>query len=326
MGPVSAGPLRTPEEARPEEAGGPPINWPRAVEGPVAPPARPAAAGPALGAGALLLTCLGLHIAAMWPTYTASLGTAIASSPYEAAAYAGLELGWALAALLVLSRGSVSGGVALGAGLGAVEAGLLFADTAAGFQVSDGSSPGVWFAIAGLGTGLAGVLLGASTLPDLGRPLPAGLAPRQVLAALAAIIAVAFFWPSWDHIHLVSSAGQVRDFTSGNAFSQPPAVMTGEVLAGLAMGAVVILAAFWAPARTGAWATLGAVVALGSQVISGWVQVQEPTTEVLGPGNTRGLDLGATTVSLTAEWAVDAAAAGALLLLALWAALEGRRP
>lgn len=329
MGRVTAHPLRQSHES--DLA----ANWPAPVPAPTPtpPPGPLGLTGPPeraahwpIGVGALMLACLGLHIAAMFPTYTPALGSSIAGSPEELAVYIGLEVGWAAAAVLILGRFSLKGSVGLGAGLASVEIGILVADAALGFQGrANGSAPGIWLALAGLATGLAAVLLAASYLGDLGRPLPSKAPLRPLLTALTGIVAVAFFWPSWDQVHLVFTTGQVHDITIGDAFAQPTAVMAGQLIAGLAIGVVAILGAFWTPPQIGAWAITGTAVVLGSQVISGLVQVNEPVRQLLGPGNIQGLNIGATSFSLTTEWVVDAVAAGALFFLAAWAAVEWRR-
>ena len=275
-------------------------------------------------AGALVVLAVGLHVAAMFPDYPGSPARPVTASADETAIYICLEVGWALAALLVLTRLSVRGGAAFGAGLGAVELGLLLTDTASGLQVSNDAAPGIWLAWAGLGAGLAGVCLAASSVPMLevprGLPSPS-MVVRSALTVPVAIVAVAAFWPSWDHYHLVSTTGHAVDLTIGNAFSQPTGVMVGEVLAGVAIGVVAIVASLWSPPWVGAWATAGVVLALASQLISGVVQVNEPLSATLGP-DLSGLDVHASSLWLTASWGIDLAAAIALACLAVWAALE----
>ena len=387
---------------------------------------RPRPTWPAtLVAGALLVASVGLHIGAMFPAYPGNPATPVVDIPYETAVYICLEVGWALAALAVLTRWSPRGGVALGAGLGAVEVGLIVTDLTIGFQVSDGSAAGIWFAIAGLAAGLGGVLYGAGATPPgandartaeeelfskfskrdsqpaypapaspagtypgpasppaypgpaspaayhgpaspagtypgpaspagtypgpasppaypgpasqsaypgpaspaaYPKPRPAVISPvRALLSVMVAIVAVAAFWPSWDHYHLVYATGQVRDINLGNAFNQPAAIMAGELVAGLAIGCTIVTAAFWRDAVVGAWAIAGTAIALASQVISGIVQVSEPISKLLGTPSTSAVNLSASSVSLTGYWYVDLGATAALFLLAFWAGFEARR-
>ena len=197
-------------------------------------------------AGGLLLLSVGMHIAAMFPAYTGNPPVSVVSTGYEAAVYICLALGWVAAALLVLTRLSVRGGVALGAGIAAVELGFLIADLAGAVQASGGTTAGVWFAFAALGLGVAGVLFGASTVPMGGprlRPYDQTLHPRAVTTVLVALLAVAAFLPSWDKYEVVNAAGRTTTVTLGNAFSQPAGIMAGELLAALAIGIIPILGA-----------------------------------------------------------------------------------
>jgi hypothetical protein len=271
-------------------------------------------------AGALLSLCVGLHIAAMFPAYSGNPPAPVVSVPYQLAVYITLEVGWALAAALVLSRVSVRGGVALGAGIGAVELGFLVADLASAGQLSARGAPGVWLALAGLGVGGAGVLLGASAVP-MGNPqlsLHEGSPhPRAVAQVIVALVAVAAFLPSWDSYHVVSSTGQSATISLGNAFSQPGGIMAGELISALAIGVLCIFAAFWAPPAVGAWLTAGVVTAMTSQLISAVVQVHET---VAAPASGERASL-----ALTGYWALDVAATVSLAGLALWTGLDARK-
>ena len=140
--------------------------------------------------------------------------------------------------------------MALAAGIAGVELGFLIADLAATLQGSARTTPGVWLAFAALVMGVAGVLLGASTVP-MGsprlRPYNQSLHPRALVTTLLALLAVAAFLPSWDRYEVVDSAGQTLTVTLGNAFAQPGGVMAGELVAAFAIGVIAILGAFWAP-------------------------------------------------------------------------------
>ncbi len=271
-------------------------------------------------AGGLLILCVGMHIAAMFAPYTGNPPVAIVSTGYETALYITLALGWTAAAVLVLARISVRGGVALGGGLAAVELGFLVTDLAGTIQTSSRVTSGVWLALSALGLGGAGVLLGASTVPMGGprvRPYDETLSARAVATVLVALLAVVAFLPSWDKYELVNAAGQTTTVTLGNVFSQPAGMMAGELLAALAIGIVAVLGAFWAPPVVGAWMTGGALIALSSQLISAAVQVnQSPSVTIAGAP---------ATVALTWWWAVDVGAAVALAGLAIWSALASRQ-
>lgn len=304
-------------------AGSSPAGSPAGDE-PVGAP-RPAFSEVALG-GALLLICLGLHIGAMFPPYPGLPASPVVSSSWEIAVYVCLEIGWSLAALLVLSRISVRGGAALGAGLGAVELGLLAVDIANGFQVSNGSEAGAWLALAGLGFGAAGVLVTASTVP-LGAPQ----APRgrsAVLMLLATFAVVLAYLPSWDKWTAVAPSLHVSgSVTEGNAFAQPAVVMAAVLLSVIAFAFVAVLGSVWYPASVGAWAMAGAVIAIASQLISAVFQLSEavPST-AFGVSATQARSVGLkTSTSLTGWWEADVAATVLLAALALSSALNARK-
>ncbi len=94
-------------------------------------------------AGGLFLVSVGVHVAAMFPAYPGTPPTPIVSVPYLTAVYIILELGWALAAVLVLTRASIRGGLALAAGLGTVELGFVISDLASTGQVPARNAPGI---------------------------------------------------------------------------------------------------------------------------------------------------------------------------------------
>lgn len=286
---------------------------------------RPAFSEVALG-GALLVICLGLHIGAMFPPYPGLPASPVVSSSWEIAVYVCLEIGWALAALLVLSRISVRGGAALGAGLGAVELGLLAVDIANGFQVSNGSEAGAWLALAGLGFGAAGVLVTASTVP-LGAPQ----APRgrsALLMLLATFAVVLAYLPSWDKWTAVAPSLHVSgSVTEGDAFAQPDVVMAAVLLTVIGFAFVAVLGSVWYPISVGAWATAGAVIAISSQLISAVFQLSEavPST-AFGVSATQARSVGLkTSTSLTGWWEADVAATVLLAALALSSALNARK-
>jgi hypothetical protein len=287
--------------------------------------------------GVLFLGAVGLHIAAMWPAYPDISATPIVSSPSETALYIGLEIGWALAAVLVLTQLSVEGGILFGAGVGAVELGYLISDVASSVQGYSGQTPGVWLALSGLGMGLAGVLFGAGTVA-LGRPrrgLPPERQPRAILMVTIAFLATAAFLPSWDRFTAVASAtGQSASFTAGNAFSQGAATLAGDLVAAVALAGLPVVAAYWHPVKWGAWPTAGVMLALASQLASALVQVRTPISPALSAGLMHSFgvrpeqaqSLGVHfSISLTNWWTADVAAVVALAALVAWDVLASRR-
>jgi hypothetical protein len=311
----AAGPVDSPSRP-PPAAPSPSSDYPSL---PLTGPSQPSWADVA-PVGGLLILCVGMHIAAMFAPYTGNPPVAIVSTGYETALYITLAVGWMAAALLVLARVSVRGGVALGGGLAAVELGFLITDLAGTIQTSSRVTSGVWLALAALGLGGAGVLLGASVVPMGGprvRPYDQTLHTRAVATVLVALLAVVAFLPSWDKYEVVNAAGRTTTLTLGNVFSQPAGMMAGELLAALAIGIVAVVGAFWAPPVVGAWMTGGALIALSAQLISAAVQVNQSPSVTIGGAPA--------TVALTWWWAVDVGAAVALAGLALWSAWASRQ-
>jgi hypothetical protein len=114
-------------------------------------------------------------------------------------------------------------------------------------------------------------------LISLGWPRGAALGPA-VLLVLAGIGAAIAFVPSWDSFTLRTAAGQVQTIAEGNAFSNPGAVIAGDVVTMVALIAVVIAAALWRPARYGAVLLAGAIIPMAAQAISALIQVGEPVS------------------------------------------------
>jgi hypothetical protein len=138
-----------------------------------------------------------------------------------------------------------------------------------------------------------------------------------VLAAVGAAIA---FAPAWDRFVLHTAAGASQAVTAGNAFSNPGPVIFGDVVAMIAIVAVVVVAALWRPLRLGAALVLGAAVPLVAQAISAIIQIGQPVSpQQFGISPAQASRLGLTIDSgLTAMFWVYCAFVGTLILLCLW--------
>ena len=283
--------------------------------------------GQVAACGALMVVAVALHVAAMFPLYPGDPAAPVTALPHYIAMFACLEAGWAGAAFLALTGRWLREAVALGAGLGLVEAGALVANVLGGFDEASAGAAGAWLSLAGLAAGLAGVLLGASLVP-MGRPgRGASSRGRSVALSMVGLVAVAEFWPSWQSGQLVyrGTGGALLSVpVNGLTFDQPLGVAVPGVLAGLAVGAVVVLGAFWAPPAAGAWAVVGAATALGSQLLEALVGTLEPVQDYLNGGRLTGIDVVRSHVSLTAVWGAETAAALALLVLATTVLARGR--
>ena len=275
-----------------------------------------------------------LGILGLFPVYTA--GVSLASQAFNLAPHVIYLAVWTLSAVLILLGGTrLRVGALLGLGTSAVTLGLFVAD--AGTPAADGAhGAGLVLGILGWVACSGGVALAAVSGLAVRRGLVAarGLAGRSgaqpghdvvplvslILAALGAAIA---FAPSWDSFTLLTSSGASQTVTAGNAFANPGAVITGDVLVMIALVAVVVVAALWRPLRLGAALALGAAIPMVAQAISAIIQVGQPTSPLqFGISSAAAARLGLTIHSgLTPMFWVYCAFLGTLILLCAWMVL-----
>jgi hypothetical protein len=118
---------------------------------------------PDLSAAVLLAASVALHVVAMFPPYFGgSIGQgSVWSQPDQAALYAVVTAGWALALALVLSGSDrIRLGAGMAVGLAVTELGFRFGDIGEAIHNSvGGSSTGLWLMTAGWVTGTAGAIV-----------------------------------------------------------------------------------------------------------------------------------------------------------------------
>ena len=284
-------------------------------------------------AAALVGVGLVLGVIGLFPGYIG--GASVASQSFNAVPHAIYLATWALSAVLILAGGTrMRVGALLGLGTSAVTLGLFIAD--AGTAASAGAhafGTGLVLTIAGWAGCTAGVALAAAagravrTGPASARGLAGRFASRPgyeivplVTLVLASIGAAIAFAPAWDRFTLHTASGAAQTVTAGNAFSNPGAVIFGDVLAMIAIVAVVVAAALWRPLRLGAALALGAAVPLVAQAISAIIQISEPMSpQQFGISPAQASQLGLTIDSgLTAIFWVYCAFVGTLILLCVW--------
>ncbi|HEX3925158.1 MAG TPA: hypothetical protein VHY31_22960, partial [Streptosporangiaceae bacterium] len=259
--------------------------------GTIEPVAQAAAAGPAAGPAAsgrstnaitavfLLVVGVVCGIVGLFPTYIG--GESLAQQPAEIVPHAIYFAAWLASAALIWFGGSRQRvGTLLAAGVSAVTFGFFFAD--AGTPISGGAH----LAGAGLVLGLIGWLAcaGGSVLAFRlqpvgrpGRPHTEDMGP-VVMLMLAAVGTAVAFAPSWDRYVLRVASGASQTVTAGNAFTNPAAVIVGNVAVMVAVVAVVAVAALWRPIRLGAAFLAGAIIPMAAEAISALVQVSEGTS------------------------------------------------
>jgi hypothetical protein len=258
------------------------------------------AIGPRGGGGIVAALLLGvgviLGIAGLFQDYLG--GKSLVSQPDNLIAHVIYLAVWTASAVLIALGGTrLRIGALLATGLSIVTFGLFLAD--AGTPISGGAH----LAGAGLVLSLLGWLVCAAgstlaflirtdrgtgpvaatgpaasgRLVRLGWPRGAALGPA-ILLVLAGIGAAIAFAPAWDTFVLRTAAGQTQTITAGNAFSNPGAIIAGNVVTMIAIAAVIIVAALWRPVRHGAVLLAGAIIPLVAQAISALVQAGEATS------------------------------------------------
>jgi hypothetical protein len=325
-----AGPVAGPggqAAAGPQQVGGT-VPWDARADADPAAAKRNARIAAALVGVGLVLGLIGL-----FPAYIGS--PSLASQSFNVVAHVIYLATWALSAVLILAGGArMRAGALVGLGTSAVTLGLFVAD--AGNAASAGpnlTGAGLVLSILGWAGCTAGVVLAAFA----GRAFRAGLGPVQglgrrfvarpghdivplVTLVLAAIGAAVAFAPSWDRFTLHTASGASQTLTAGNAFANAGPVIFGDLLAMIAIVAVVVVAALWRPLRMGAALALGAAVPLVAQAISAIVQISQPVSpEQFGISSSQASQLGLTIDSgLTAIFWVYCAFVGTLILLCVW--------
>lgn len=354
---VPAGPVSQPQVSGPQVSaaqaaqpqGSPQqASYPQASEAPLSGPGVPGGAigGPGAGwasglasrlpspgtrsvvAAALLGIGVILGFIGLFPTYT--YGQSLAQQDFELVPHIIYLVVWALSAVLIAMGGArLRVGALLALGMSIVTFGLFVADV--GAPISAGShvmGSGLVLGVLGWLAATAGAIVAFRRAPmgRLGTPVWHERVPSValILAGLGAAVA---FAPAWD-IFTLRAGGQVQTITLGNAFTNPGAVIFGEVLAMVAIAAIVIIAAFWRPIRFGAALLAGAIVPLLGQVISAILQAGiPPSPEQFGFSQSQADQIGLTIHSgLTAIFWVFCAFVGTMILLGVWMLTVGDSP
>jgi hypothetical protein len=289
-----------------------------------------ASPGSAIGATGLLAAGVACGIAGLFPAYLS--GASLASDPTNLVPHVIYLATWLASGLLVLSGGSRRNvGALLGLGTSVVAFGYFFADLG---MVISGTSP--------LGPGLALGLIGwlLCTAGSAVAAWPPGLAgaPRWQLArrgrtagalAVTALLAVGVavaFAPSWDSYTLRTPSRLIGTVTAGNIFSNPGAVIAGNVLVMVALVAVAVAAAPWRPARLGAAVLAGALIPMAAQAISAVIQVSQSVSSTqFGISPSRAAQAGLTiTTGLTPAFWIYLVLVIALAGICAWMLIPAR--
>jgi hypothetical protein len=282
-----------------------------------------------IGAGLLGLGVV-LGIVGLFPDYLG--GMSLAQQPADLVAHAIYLAVWAASALLIVLGGTrLRAGTLLGLGTSVVTFGLFFAD--AGTPITGGAH----LMGAGLVLSLVGWLACAAggVVALMGQSAGAPARPQRhamglfLALTVAALGAAASFAPSWDSFTLRASAtGVTHTLTEGNAFSNPGAIIAGDLAAMIALVVVVAAAALWRPILAGAALLVGAVITMVAQAVSALVQLGEHVSpSQFGISSAEAARAGLTISSgLTPAFWIFCAFVVALLAMCVGMLLPVRRP
>jgi len=279
-----------------------------------------------------------LGIIGLFPVYTD--GASLASETFNLVPHVIYLAAWVVSGALLLAAGRRRQvGALLGLGVSAVTFGMFLAD--AGTPITSGAhlmGAGLilsfigWFVCtAGVAVGLLAADLAVRRWPafqrgarrQYGRPASHEVVPitTMIVAAIGAAVA---FAPSWDSFLLRTTTGASQTVTAGNAFANPAAVISGDVLVMVLFVAALVVAALWRPLRLGAALAAGALVPMVAQAISAIIEIGQPTSPLyfgVSPSQARVLGLTITN-GLTAIFWVYCAFLGTLILLGIWMLLN----
>jgi hypothetical protein len=242
-------------------------------------PVPVASPGSSIGAAGLLGAGVVCGIAGLFPAYLS--GASLASDSANLVPHVIYLAAWLASGLLVLFGGTRRQvGALLGLGTSIVAFGYFLSDLGA---VSSGTSP----LGPGLAFGLISWLLCTAGAAVAAWPPGVAGAPRWQLArrgrtavtltvtALLAIGVAVAFAPAWDSYTLRTPARLIETVTVGNVFSNPGAVIAGNIAVMVAFVVVAAAAALWQPARLGAALLAGALIPMAAQAISALIQLSQ---------------------------------------------------
>jgi hypothetical protein len=282
-----------------------------------------------VAAALLLLTGVGLGIAALFPDFYHgghSLASDNTTLVYNLINFGG----WALAAMLVLLVRSGMGAW-LAAGVTASTLGFYLLDTGyVGHYGTHIAATGFWLGQANwvvCAAGTAVALYAAKRRGVLGG-VKLGPVALPLLAAVAGIAAAVAYAPGWERYRVViGTTGRSVSFTNPNAFHHPAAIIVGHVLVMVVLVLGPILATLLQPGVGAAAALAGLAipqVANVAQGLTGLLGSVAPAT--LGLSAQRVASLRATLSVRATPWFWAEAVAVGLLVLVFLARVLTLRP
>ena len=286
-------------------------------------------------AGVLILACVVLHVVAMTQTYFQGQAT-LASQTDQAVLYSVLAGGWLVAFVLAVfspDRLAVTAGIAVG--IAATELGFRVSDVGGALQAGGSrAGSGLWIMTAAWIVGAAGAVLLVVASRSRSRTEhrvrgPGGEGQYERTAGWTAGVAVlglaaaALYLPPWDHYELTATTtGITKTLNLGNGLQGPWSVVLGNLLVSAAIFLLAVAAVLLRHRGAGAALIVGSLVALGSQMASAVVQVDQqvsPAAVGLSQGTVDQLGV-VIKASLTGWFALEALLALVLLAtITFWA-------
>ena len=242
--------------------------------------------------GVLILLCVVLHVVAMTQTYFQGQGT-LGSQTDQAVLYSVLAAGWLITFVFGLfgaDRLVVTAGIAVG--LAATELGFRVSDLGGALQAGGSRrGSGLWIMTAAWIAGAGGAILlvvAARSRSGRGRAGARGesgegryerTAGWTAGVAVLGLATAALYLPPWDHYELTATAtGLTKALNLGNGLQGPWSVVLGNILVSAAIFLLAVGAMLLRHRGAGAALVIGSLVALGSQMASAVVQVDQPVS------------------------------------------------
>ncbi len=236
-------------------------------------------------AAALLLSGVVLGLISLFPSYLA--GKSLASQADQFVPHLFYFLAWGTSAALLLTRGSPSSirvGAFAAAGTSFVTFGYFFTDV--GGVIDSGThviGAGLVLGLLGWIACVAGSVVAFRLRPHGGPAKPTRRDIGSILTVVVpAVGAVITFAPAWDHFTLSTASGAAQSINVGNAFSNPAALIAGNVIVMVALVAVIAVVALWRPVFLGGALLAGAIIPMAAQAVSALIQLGETTPGQFG--------------------------------------------
>jgi hypothetical protein len=222
---------------------------------------------------AVILAGVTIGTTGLFPSYFS--GVSLASHVDQLLPHLVYLLGWAVAGILLLTPRLARVGAVGAVGLSVMSFSFFVTDVGTAVSSSAQSGgPGLYLSLVGWALCAGGSFAALVSTHDATSRNSLHLHERLLIPGLIVVVgaAITFALP-WDSYHLLAAAtGQSESFTAGYAFSNPGAILIGELITMAAMVVLLGLALAWRPIVTGTALFVGAMVPLVAQLFSALLQ------------------------------------------------------